>query len=175
MKGTWLDFAIWSIWQLFSKIPPAITSAVIGGVVAWLVSNYNYRRNIRPVLIFTKRNQSFWHLENVGSGPAINVLVSDAKTDCKWKSPTRYHSIGVKDRAQLLPPPSSDSLAVRYSDINHRWYSTECIDSKTTIHATDTFNDWGPPVFTEHDLMAQRNGAMDISKVFVRSADRDEK
>ena len=155
MKGTWLDLAVWNIWQLFSNIPPAIISAVIGGVVAWLVSNYNYRRNVRPVLIFTKRAQSFWHLENVGSGPAVNVLICDSKTDGKWKFPTRYHSLGVRDKAELLSSPSTDSFAVRYSDINGKWYATTCIDSQTKIHAKDVFRDWEPPVFTEHDLMCR--------------------
>jgi len=171
MKGTELDIAIWRLWLFFSGVPPAVISAGMSGVVAWLVSSYNYRRNVRPVLIFTKRNHNSWYLENVGSGPAIDVLLSDCRTKGGWDSPTRYHSIGVKDKAEILSTRAGDSFAVSYSDVNGRWYSTTCIDSQTTIHNKSTFRDW-KPVFTEHDLMAQRKGTLDVTDVMRRSATR---
>jgi len=171
MKGTWLDLLIWNVWLALKQIPTPLFTTVISATVAWLVSLYSYRRNVRPVLVFTKRGQSTWHLENVGSGPAVNVLVSDSGKKGEWIAATRYHSIGVKDRAELFGINYADSLGAKYSDINGKWYSSICIDSETTIYRKDVLPKW-EAIFTEHDLSSHRSGAIGARDVLDRSIGR---
>src|ERR1700733_5358698 len=67
----------------------------------------NYRHNLRaavlsrkPVLVFTYDGRRGWILKNVGSGPALNVIVAQCKNN-QWFNPVRIPPL-AKD-AEFVP------------------------------------------------------------------------
>jgi len=158
MKGSWLDLAVWGIWQTLATAPSWFVSLVVSSCVAFFVATVTYKRNVRPVVVFTKRR-------NGGAGPAINVIVGQQNENHAWKSITRYHSLPVNNHAELVGRIDGRSLAVKYSNLTGKWFSTTCIDSESKLHKTDLFPNWRV-LLTEEDLLGGEDaGARAIDRL----------
>src|SRR5580698_10215272 len=85
-----------------------------------------YLRSIRPLLVFIYDETNGWRLNNIGSGPALELIVASADNDKKWSLPTLYYPMGKDGEVRLKGIQIAEYLAVKYTDIGGRWYSTEC-------------------------------------------------
>jgi hypothetical protein len=106
--------------------PSPWLGGVLGGILtAGIFGWISHVRSIRPVLFFLYERDG-WYLRNIGSGPALDVIVASADNDKRWQIPTLYHPISKDGNVKLKGLGVAEYLAVKYTGINRHWYSTQC-------------------------------------------------
>ena len=120
----------------------ALVSALISSLVSIFavgVSWYLYRGSVRhaskPVLVFGMVSQRRWRLMNVGSGPAINVVVADFRRERQADSITKCYPIAAGGHIDLTWLRAGYELAVEYTDIFGAKYWTSCSENDNNLSA----------------------------------------
>ena len=109
---------------------PLLTSILAGlsaivSVIAALIAWRAVTRNLRPVLVFVRDENKVWLVKNVGTGPALDVLVGEKDLrDQPWHRFLRLPPI-PKD-GQIALPSGPSFFAVTYTDAENNPYSTIC-------------------------------------------------
>jgi hypothetical protein len=72
---------------LFSILSMALSLVAIG--FGYYSFRRTYKTSIQPMLVFMNdgkddSGKSYWYVENVGNGPALNVLVTGGNTKLEW-------------------------------------------------------------------------------------------
>jgi hypothetical protein len=125
---------------------PYLSLAVSLAAVA--VSYYCFRlalrRSVKPVLVFShegqgKDDKSVWHVENVGNGPAINVILAGRNVERQWKQSLILPALATGSRFRLTWITHTGALVAIYSDSSGGMYTTECFDSRNRIFAGNRF------------------------------------
>jgi hypothetical protein len=127
--------------ELITKTVPVLTgiaAIVLSVYLAWLA----HQRSIMPVLVFLYKNGS-WVLNNVGSGPALNLRVARNRpadaTGAEWVDLLRCYPLAPKE-TMLLPYPDAMAIAAVYTDVyGKRLYSSYCRDYSTTFARGDKY------------------------------------
>jgi len=115
--------------------------SVVVSILVLLVAYVSFHQGVierqRPVLVFTRRDRGFWHIENVGTGPALDVIVGDrfpvSKSEVKtgwmhkrparkWKTKTRCWPLAA-GASVPLEWIGHDIVAV-YGDISGHVYNS---------------------------------------------------
>ena len=142
-----------------------------GGLFGWL----SHVRNIRPVLVFLYKIPEGWQLQNVGLGPAIRLIVAHAANDKTWMLPTLYPSLSKDGSVSLSDVSPAAYLAVKYTDANGHWYSTECGFSLNQPRkhwaGREPYKDWVPLRKLE-ELNAVARGEMSRDQLNKRIQNR---
>jgi hypothetical protein len=131
-------------------------------ILALSVSFLSYRltavRNVKPALIASYSGDSGWHRRNIGSGPALNVVVVQRRESGDWFDPVRVPPLAAGDQLHLFWMEHTNVrwIGAAYTDIDGRPYSSECADDLTRIRAGHAF-----PVWSEGQIgkMWQREAA----------------
>jgi hypothetical protein len=109
-----------------------IGGLITGGLFGWVA----YLRNIRPTLIFFRRQvgtRRVWELKNVGQGVAAYVRVHDFAADKKSiVNRRRTYPIGPTDAPRELGWATvGGKLEALYTDVyGRRWYRTICDENE---------------------------------------------
>jgi len=97
----------------------ALLLSVLTFVVSQRMTRLNSRLSYTPVLVFVYAGRS-WHLQNVGNGPALNVVVASKRDllDEEWVHPTRIPPIATGGDFLLswLDDEATAALAATYED-----------------------------------------------------------
>jgi hypothetical protein len=103
-------------------------------------------RSVKPVLTLTYQNDSGWTLNNIGNGPALNIIVSQKPKGGTWETPVRVAPLATGGHIllQWLHNTSVKSLGVSYTDIDGRRYSSLTTEDLTDIQAGSIFPNWRP-------------------------------
>ncbi len=125
----------------------AIASVVIS-IIAVVFSYYSFRRNFRassrPVLIFSMTSTFRWRLDNVGTGPAINLTVGDRSSDYSFVSITNCYPLAVRERLDLLWIKGAYELAAVYTDVYGNTFTTICKGNRNRVIDGNEFPAWEP-------------------------------
>jgi hypothetical protein len=117
---------------------------------ALLLSLLSFRltdvRNVKPVLTLTYENDSGWTLNNIGNGPALNVIVAERPGGGSWQQPVRVAPMAAGGRIPLrwLKQTNVKSLGASYTDIDGRRYSSLTSEDLTDINSENIFPKWNP-------------------------------
>jgi hypothetical protein len=134
----------------------AILSLILSAL-AILISCLLFRKtqiaNVMPVLVFTRRSESVWQIENVGRGPALSIAVGDKEESGKWRWSVRCHPIAAGATIQVPWPSPGDELMTSYKDVKGKAYSTLCSMSENVFYQRNMFPDLKPSI-DEHSLAA---------------------
>jgi hypothetical protein len=97
-----------------------------------------------PVLVFTRRSSTEWQLENVGNGPALNVLFREKDFGDNWrKDVTRLYPVAAKTAPIPLPRlESAKELVATYEDTYSSQYTSVCNEDRTTVVRGNRYPDW---------------------------------
>jgi hypothetical protein len=124
------------------------------------ISIWNARRArvraVQPVLVFQYDSTEGWLLQNVGNGPAIDVVVAERLPGHQWAHPVRIPPLSRDGRFRLrwLDHTNVTQLGVACSDADGQHYSSVCARDRTTIQrgrCMPTWSDdeigvhWNPP------------------------------
>jgi hypothetical protein len=131
--------------------------SLILSALAVLISYLLFRKaqvaNIMPVLVFTRRSEAVWQIENVGRGPALSIAVGDKEEGGKWRWSVRCYPIAAGARIEVPWPSPGDELMTSYKDIKGNAYSTLCSMSENVFYEDNMFPDLKPSI-DEHSLAA---------------------
>ena len=121
----------------------ALTISLISVFVSGYYSHLSIKTNIRPTLVFVY-SQTGWSLRNVGSGPALNVLVAHKiPRDTQWQKPTRVYPIRANDEVKIAwVGHGPQALGVTYQDANNVVYTSICEDDLTKLYERNELSNW---------------------------------
>ena len=119
--------------------------------VAIFVSFYAFRMthwtSLRPILIFANIRREGpghrWIVENVGQGPAINIILCCANHDCRWKDEenTLMPALPVGQQIALGFFSRAGAFCAIYSDVAGYHYTTVCMDNSNKITTRNLYPD----------------------------------
>lgn len=108
--------------------------------------NESYINQIRPILVFSsnggdKNRRGYWVVNNVGTAPALNVVISSGKRDFKWieDETVLFPSLSPNNPLNLTWTKTHGALLAKYSDLENNVYTTICADNKNTIEKGDKY------------------------------------
>jgi hypothetical protein len=151
--NTIIQVTIW-VWQELQRIPPPVVGALIGAIVVWLWNRRNHINSVMPVLVFTRKLADCWQVQNVGRGPALNLVVGDKNQSGELVMVIQMYPLASEASHELSWLRSGQSLEAKYTDINARPYWSECKNDQTTIGNGEKFGDWRV-THRQYDLEAQ--------------------
>jgi hypothetical protein len=113
---------------------------VLVSVFAVLVAKRAVTRSVRPVLVFVcEVRDEVWCVQNVGAGPALDVLVAEKDRDEQpWARFRRVPPLPKDGKIRLQSAPSF--LAVTYHDAENNAYSTICTGYRNRLQKGHVFD-----------------------------------
>src|ERR1035438_1267573 len=95
---------LWFISQHFTELPApvqgGILSALISTSIALVIFVLGYIHASRPILVFVRRPDGLWKIQNIGRGAAFDIRFEDKSRDGKTKR-FRIYPIAEKERIEL--------------------------------------------------------------------------
>lgn len=118
-----------------SAVSSAVSALATVGTLAaaWWIYKGTIHASSKPVLVFSVRYGSKWQLQNVGNGPAIEVIVYEMHGDGRVENATRCHPIAAGSATELSWLKVTSALRVVYSDSHQRSFTSHCQDSVYNI------------------------------------------
>ena len=113
---------------------------VLVSVIAIFVAKGAVTRSLRPVLVFVcEVRDKVWCVQNVGTGPALDVLVAEKDRDEQpWARFMRVPPLPKDAKIRLRSAPSF--LAVTYHDAENNAYSTICTGYRNRLQKGHVFD-----------------------------------
>jgi hypothetical protein len=125
----------------------AIVSAAIalaGAVVAYYAFHRTLRSSARPVLIFSMTSDFLWRVENVGTGPAINLVILDTDSKGLFASVTNCYPLAVGASLDLIWIDACWKLGAVYTDVYGDTFTTICQGNRNRVVNRNEFPQWKP-------------------------------
>jgi hypothetical protein len=133
----------------------SLVSAVFSAA-AVVVAYYSFRRGqesaVTPTLVFSRRHPTLWQIENVGSGPAVSLVIGDRSRDGTWKQVVNCYPIAAGTAVELPWARYGDQYGAVYTDVYGRAFTTICSNNRNEISKGNRFPDWNPKS-NEWDLL----------------------
>jgi hypothetical protein len=112
--------------------------SLLVSVVALVISVILFRKtrqaSMQPMLIFARHgDDKLWHLQNVGNGPALNLVVIDGHRVNGWAKATNCDALAVGGSIALGWLEIASKLGAAYTDAYGRPYHTICEQYRNRI------------------------------------------
>lgn len=124
-----------------------LTSLVIS-VIAVSLSYYTFRRNlraaVRPVIAISMKTDFLWQLENVGRGPAINLVVGHIGERREWQDITNCYPLSPAASLSLPWIRHAVEIAAVYTDVYGGAFTSRCRANSNTVVERNDFPSWHP-------------------------------
>lgn len=130
--------------------------AFIVSVTSLTMSILNNRRiaitGIKPVLVFVYDATKGWVIQNIGNGPAMNIIVAQKQVNGAWFNPVRIPPIsrGSEFALEWLKHVNDTGLGVIYTDFQDRLYSSTCADDLSLTFDGNKLRDWREEELGKH-------------------------
>jgi hypothetical protein len=110
---------------------------------------YDQITGVKPALVFVFDHKSGWDLQNIGAGPALNIIVAKkeggiASSTGNWIQPVRVPPL-KKDGAFPIhwdPQNNTHGLGATYEDMWARAYTTTCGNDLNVIRRRRRLRKW---------------------------------
>ena len=142
LKGIVME-TVFSIISLFISL--------IAIIVVYLTFRGSHRTSVQPMIVFSNAPaevdyETSWCIENVGNGPALNVLVAGGTTHLKWNQQdiTLIPVIGKNTNKRLIWIKQKGALLATYKDIYGYEYTSICVGNQHTISDGNNHKDLKP-------------------------------
>lgn len=122
----------------------ALTLSIIATISSIYFSNIGLKTNVLPTLVFVYDSEKGWSINNVGNGPALNVVVAhQVHGENRWKDPTRLYPIPENDSVHVeWVGHNPDKLMIAYTDVHNRPYTSLTDEDLTTINDENVPRPW---------------------------------
>jgi hypothetical protein len=112
----------------------ALIVSVISFSMSYLQSRKGAITGMMPVLVFVYDKDGQWVLQNLGNGPALNVVVAEkANDDAQWTHPVRIPPLPREGRFSLHVNVNTRWLGASYMDIEGHDYSATCVEDDSRV------------------------------------------
>jgi hypothetical protein len=129
-------------WKDIAAIVIASLSFIVSAL-SFTIARLNARNAIRPVVVFEYVGTEGWTAQNIGSGPALNMIVAMG-IDNNWSKPVRTPPL-AKDGSVVLTwtrRTNIHRLGALYEDANGHSYTTVCALDLNQISRGRRFGPW---------------------------------
>lgn len=122
--------------------------AFIVSVTSLTISILNNRRSaitgIKPVLVFVYAEAKGWTIQNIGNGPAMNIIIAQKQINGVWFNPVRIPPIskGAELTLDWLKHVNDTGLGAIYTDFQDRAYSSTCANDLSRIFDGNKLLEW---------------------------------
>lgn len=142
-------------WKQYISVA-AFVFSLVSFSLAYALSTRSATTSVRPVLVFEYTQQEGWSIRNVGTGPALNVLVAGKDEGSDWRSPVRIPPLQRDGRFLLswIGHPNIRTLGASYTDIEDRPYSSSCTDDLSKVYEGNRLKRWPESQVTAHWKLA---------------------
>ncbi|MBT9595413.1 MAG: hypothetical protein IV094_05490 [Vitreoscilla sp.] len=142
-------------WKQYTSVV-ALAFSVVSFMLSYSLSSHSAVTSIRPVLVFEYTHEAGWSIRNVGSGPAMNVLVAGKAEGSDWLDPVRIPALQRDGRFPLawIGHANIRTLGATYVDIADRPYSSVSTNDLSTTSAGNLLRAWPESEITAHWKMA---------------------
>lgn len=130
--------------------------AVLVSVTALVISLFTTRRAAiagrRPVLVFDYDSDIGWRVRNIGSGPALNVVVAQKQVGGGWFNPVRIPPLAT-DAEFILRwclHVNDTGLGAIYSDVGNLPYTSTCGNDLSITRSGHSFPKWSEQEIGRH-------------------------
>jgi hypothetical protein len=126
--------------------------ALVFSALSFRLSKKTFVTDIRPVLVFVWADKTGWKVQNIGAGPALNVVIGSCKENHPWGKPVRIPSLSANGDFSLHWICADDAwgLAAKYHDINGKLYSSICSDDLSEVFTGSKLPDWHKDEIERH-------------------------
>lgn len=133
-----------------------VIAAIVISLLSLFFSLWSFRRReraaVRPVLVFERTTDRNWVIQNVGAGPALDVLIGDQSwQNEEWFQIAQCHAIAADAIVTLPWLQQGRELGATYCDVTGRKYSSWCSSYRTEVTRGNRFPEWERTDF-EYDL-----------------------
>ena len=125
--------------------------SIVAIAISWTISRLTARASIRPLLVFEYPPDEGWKVKNIGSGPALNVLIAQ-KEHGDWINPVRIPPMS-KDASVVLTWCLHDNvrgLGALYEDADGRKYTSTCGNDLSRVFKGHLFGPWREDKIGKH-------------------------
>ena len=129
----------------------AVVISIASLAISWTISRSNTRSSIRPVVVFAYDPDEGWHVTNVGTGPALNVIIAQRRQQ-QWFSPVRVPPL-LKEGSFKLSWCLHDNvhgLGALYEDADGRRYTSICGNDLSQSFKGHSFGPWSEAKIGKH-------------------------
>lgn len=122
-------------------------AALIVSIITFALNYQNARRSSvlarKPVLVFEYQGDFGWALRNVGSGPALNVVVAQ-RLNGQWFNPVRIPPLSKEGTFILrwLGHVNTTGLGATYTDTEDLPYTSICGKDLNKVTSGLLFGPW---------------------------------
>jgi hypothetical protein len=122
--------------------------ALCVSIIATFTSISYYRTDLKlgvlPTLVFVYSKETGWVLRNIGSGPALNIIVAHQANDKKTlEQPTRIYPLAPGKEVEIFwVGDNPEKLGAEYYDARNEPYTSVCDEDLTVIHERKIFPTW---------------------------------
>jgi hypothetical protein len=130
----------------------AVVVSVTSIIISYTTSRKARITGVQPVLVFLFNRNTGYSLQNIGNGPALNIVYTVKDSRKGWTMPTRIPPL-ARDGVFLRIPPSPSPAAAfgcTYSDIKGRTYTTVLENEQIRISDRSPFPEWKAEDFAPH-------------------------
>jgi hypothetical protein len=130
----------------------ALVVSLISLVTSSVLSMRTLRTNIKPVIAVLYDGERGWLINNVGNGPALNIVVCQRDPQHHWLHPVRVPPLPVHGTFELrwLGHENDHAIGVMYEDLHRYKYSSVCANDLTTINDGSIFPKWRENAIGRH-------------------------
>ena|SRR5262245_38988716 len=131
-------------------------AALIVSVMSLAISFWNTRKSaitgIKPILIFVYDGEKGWQIQNIGNGPALNIIVAQKRVGAEWFNPVRIPPIskGSEFHLNWLGHVNDTGLGATYTDFQDRSYSSTCSNDLSRIFEGHKLPQWEEGEIGQH-------------------------
>ncbi|OQP67634.1 hypothetical protein [Niastella populi] len=138
----------WANFATFVSLFIGICNLILFAILTYYVQGYNESNNKfietrsrmleRPIISFSLIRGRYW-IQNIGNGPAINIIVKSDFHNNAWKYGFIWHSLQATNQLEPMDwTTSSNIICATYSDsMGHDYISYMENDSLITIDCQD--------------------------------------
>lgn len=105
-----------------------------------------------PIVVFEYDRAKGWKIRNLGTSPALDLLVSERAFDGDWVLPIRLPPLGPGEDYWLrwVGHRNVDILGARYSDAARQVYSAVCQHDNSEVRIGSVYPEWSESQIQAH-------------------------
>lgn len=136
----------------------AIVIALISLFFAVRSSRAALSTSVAPVIVFSHDPEIGWIAENVGNGPALNVVLYDGDTKELGRAVQAY-AIAKGARVELPWAKAPGQLAASWQDVHGDQYCSHCQNDLTSVSKGRRLIRWSGAVHECERILRHKNSA----------------
>ena len=121
----------------------AIVVSLVSLFASLMIAKWNSRASIKPVVVMVFEDGGHWRIQNVGNGPALNLVVAIKQEDGEWQNPVRVPPLS-KDGDFLLQwqEDKVKQIGVSFEDFSGRAYTSICHNDVSRVYKGYKLKRW---------------------------------